>query len=186
MWCKLFGWALLGIAGCLAPVLLIGTFLWLMQLRDWELAQWPWWKMIAMNAAVIVPILFALHFAVCGFGGGKAGDEEMTAGVQRSMAGLFFGDVCLWGPKMIMTSIRRGWGSRKCSGRDPRLAAETVARLLRNESSLATADVMSRTDDTAVATFTYLAFHDWIDFSRHGERVWLLSEARQLLRAATK
>ena len=162
--------------------------MWLYQVRSGEIHMRPWYEMVLLTACWVVPILFLFEWITRGlfFENSAESLAESSFFVRRSAAGLVFIEVCLWGPRMSLASFRRARAVRSCRGYDHQFAAGMLAKLLRDEGGMPTTQVMDATNDTAVASLAYLSFHDWIDIARDGDRVWILSEARGILKSATR
>jgi hypothetical protein len=184
--------ALLGVVFCSGAVLLLGSMAWALQSarrgRHLPTHVYPWLPMVLITGALILPLLFLLEWSTRGMFLEDAVDSlsDTNYFVRRRAGGLVIIEMCLWGPRMIMSAFRRHRACRSYTGHDLNLASGMLATLLRDENGMPTGQVLGDASDAAVSTMTYLTFYDWIDISKSGDRVWLLSDAREVLRFAVR
>jgi hypothetical protein len=172
-----------GAALALVGPIIVGSLVFLKQFRRGHVASMSWFAAVGITAFFVVPLIFAIEFAT----GGKFIDDfaetmaDRPFTVRRAGSGAVFLEVFLWGPRMIIAAFRRVSGINACKGHDRALAAAMLGKLLMRDESMPAGEVFDATNPAAVASLTYLTFYDWIDISKAGDRIWILSEARKRL-----
>jgi len=118
---------------------------------------------------------------------GMGGTDNMSASFShRQMATLaLLTEISLWGPRITLTAIKRLSGATRLGLNPQPDAAAVLAVLLRREDGTASATVLTVTGLTAERfgdALAYLTFHEWIDISKDGLYLWILSDARKRLK----
>jgi hypothetical protein len=180
-----------GIVWLIVAIAVIATIPWGMQFGRRGRAlmppgSWSWY--FIMTAAIAGPILFLLEYATRGSLLNDAANEHADYGpyaqrmVGRGMAVIIFIEMGLWGPRSILSGVRRISGRKAMTGADRNAAATIVANLLRGGDGLPTGAALKGVADALSAdALTYLAYYDWVGISTSGDRVWLLSESKRAL-----
>jgi hypothetical protein len=112
-------------------------------------------------------------------------DDPDFAG--RAVGGAMIIDVALWGPRMVTGGVRRQIGLTRHRGADRALAAAMLATLLNHGQGTSVAELFALAagrDVAFSAALAYLMFHELVDVSKSGDRVWLLSEGKRALGVA--
>ncbi|MDB5322495.1 MAG: hypothetical protein JWN40_4126 [Phycisphaerales bacterium] len=185
-------WVLMIVLGMIAlwiGPLLAATILWVLQFHVGGIPD-SWGYLFAWSIGLI-PLLFLMEWmtrgafmddAVDGIGG----TDNMSASFShRQMATLaLLTEISLWGPRIILTALRRLSGASRL-GRDPQPAAAAVlAVLLRREDGTPSATVLTQSGlaaDPFGDALAYLTYHEWIDISKDGLQLWILTAARKRL-----
>ena len=190
-------WFALMIAGALVSMIgpvIFGTAMWMRQYRAGGLGigvvQQPWWWHVVMAALWFLPILFFIEWITRGklleSTVEDAGDMPRFIG-GRMVAGAFFVEMCLWGPRMVTGGVRRQIGLTRHRNADRALSAAMIAELLNRGDGLPIGELFALAhgrDDKFGDALAYLMFHDLADVSKKGDRVWLCSDGKKALGVA--
>jgi hypothetical protein len=178
---------LLGFGALWIGPIIAATLIWMLELRAGGLPDS--WGYLFMWSLVIIPLLFALEWSTRGAFlddsvGAMGGEDNMSASFShRGLSSLaLLTEISLWGPRIILASIKRLTGASRL-GRNPQHpAAAILATLLARDEGMRCAAVMSRANldaDNFGDGLAYLIYHEWVDLSKDGLHLWILSEARR-------
>ncbi len=122
-----------------------------------------------------------------GYGGdlstGSRGEWELRANTAFA---AFFIEAMLFAPRLIISAVSQ-LRARSALGKvDLDRAAELLLRLLLTGESVETDSLRkpSESADSFRVALRFLHFYDWIDLGQKGDRVWMLTTARETLSAA--
>jgi hypothetical protein len=187
-------WFALLIAGAVVSMIgpvIFGTATWIRQFRAGGLGigdvQHPWLWHVGVVCLWFLPILFFIEWITRGklLQDTVEGVSDMPRFIGgRAVAGAFFVEMCLWGPRMVTGGVRRQFGLSRHRRADRALAAAMIAELLNRGGSLPIGEVFKVAqgrDDAFGAALAYLMFHDLVDVSKTGDRVWLCSDGKRAL-----
>jgi hypothetical protein len=191
-------WLALLIAGALVSMIgpvIFGTATFIRQYRAGGVGigveQEPWLHHVGYACLWILPILFVIERVTRG----KL-VEDTVEGVSdmprfiggRAVAGAVFVEVMLWGPRMVTAGVRRQVGLNRQRRADRALAAAMLAELLNRGDGLPIGEVFKiaqdRGDSAFSAALAYLMFHDLVDLSKPGDRVWVCSDGKRAIGVA--
>jgi len=184
-----FGLLILGaIVSMIGPVI-FGSLYWMRQFggrrHTGEYHTWLW--EVGIVCLWFLPILFLIEWVTRGKLLENTVDEVDGMGrfvAGRVVAGAVFVEVCLWGPRMVSGGVRKQIGLTRHRRADRALAAAMLAELLNRGEGLAIGDLFAlarERDDAFSESLAYLMFHDLVDISKSGDRVWLCSEGKKSL-----
>jgi hypothetical protein len=187
-------WLALLFVGALVSMIgpvIFGSAMWIRQYRAGGvgigIVQHAWWWHLGMVCLWFLPILFLVEWLTRGKlmedTVAEAGDMPRFIG-GRMVAGAFFVEMCLWGPRMVTSGVRKQIGLTSHRHADRTLAASMLAELLNRGEGMPTGDlyVLAKNDgDAFESSLAYLMFHELVDISKSGDRVWLLSEGKKTL-----
>ncbi|MEA2709530.1 MAG: hypothetical protein QOF78_2131 [Phycisphaerales bacterium] len=189
-------WFALILAGAIVSMfgpIIFGSAIWLRQFRGAGVGigekYHSWWWVVGMTCLWFLPILFFIEWITRGKLLDSAVEDvgDMPRFVaHRAVAGAFFVELCLWGPRMVTGGVRKQIGLTTHRHADRTLAAAMLAELLNHGEGMPIGKlyVLAKNDDHAFSTtLAYLMFHDLVDVSKKGDRVWLLSEGKRTLGA---
>ena len=181
---------ILGFGALWIGPLLAATILWVMEFHAGGIPDS--WGYIFVWCILIIPLMFLLEWvsrgtfmdsAVDGIGG----EDNMSASYShRQMAVLaLLTEMSLWGPRIIISSCKRLGGAARLGGRSGELGAVVLGVLARRDEGMASSAVLNACGldaDQFGDALGYLLFHEWIDISKDGVQVWMLTDARKRLR----
>ena len=181
---------LLGMIAIWIGPFLAATILWVLQFHAGGIPD-SWGYLFAWCIGLI-PLLFLMEWMTRGAFiddavDGMGGTDNMSASFShRQMATLaLLTEISLWGPRITLTAIKRLSGATRLGLNPQPDAAAVLAVLLRREDGTASATVLTATGLTAERfgdALAYLTFHEWIDISKDGLYLWILSDARRRLK----
>ena len=167
--------------------LIAATLIWMLELRAGGLPDS--WGYLFMWSTAVIPLLFALEWSTRGAFlddsvGAMGGEDNMSASFShRGLSSLaLLTEISLWGPRIILTAIKRLAGASRLGRNPQRPAAAILATLLAREDGMRCASVMTRAGLDADAFgdgLAYLLYHEWVDLSKDGLQMWILSDARR-------
>jgi len=174
----------------IGPVI-FGTAMWIREYRAGGLGigdvQHSWLWHVAMVSVWFLPILFLIEWMTRGkllenTVEGVSGMGRFVTG--RLVAGAFFVEMCLWGPRMVTGGVRQQIGLSRHRHADRTLAAAMVAELVNRGDGLPIGELYAlanNRDDVFGDALAYLMFHEIADVSKSGDRVWLCSDGKKAL-----
>jgi hypothetical protein len=184
-------WFALLIAGAVVSMIgpvIFGTLFWMRQFGGRHvLVQHSWWWHVGFVCLWFLPILFFIEWITRGKLLENTVEETSDMGrfiAGRAVAGAVFVEICLWGPRMVTGGVRKQFGLSRHRHADRALAAAMLAELLNRGDGLPIGDLFAlaqNRDDAFSGSLAYLMFHDLVDISKTGDRVWLLSEGKKEL-----
>ena len=186
------------------PLLFVGPFV--MSIIFWfatwsAIGHYPWWWFFAGLCLLMIPLLVHLELRTRGsflgdavISSGGASPAPYVLGSDLGMLISFvayprtsasgFVELFLVGPRLLIG----GWEKlRKMSKLGPvkvSRAAQIVEYLARTDRGVAPEHLLHERETlrSIAAPLSYLLLHEWIDISKIGDRVWLLTSARESLR----
>jgi hypothetical protein len=177
------------IAIWIGPIL-AATLLWVLQFHAGGIPD-SWGYLFAWCIGLI-PFLFLMEWmtrgafmddAVDGMGG--AGNMSASFGHRQWASLALLTEISLWGPRITLAAVNRLSRAARL-GRNPQpAAAKVLAILLSRDEGMRCASAMTRSGLSADAFgdgLAYLMFHEWVDLSKDGLFVWLLSDARRRIK----
>jgi len=191
-------WLALLVAGALVSMIgpvIFGTATFIRQFRGGGLGigleEHSWLYHVGLACLWYLPILFLIEWATRGklledTVEGVSGMGRFVGG--RVVAGAAFVEICLWGPRMVTGGVRKQIGLTRHRKADRPLAAAMLAELLNRGDGLPIGEVFAVAqgrgggDDGAFGdALGYLMFHDLVDVSKTGDRVWVCSDGKRAL-----
>jgi hypothetical protein len=167
--------------------ILAATLLWVLQFHAGGIPDS--WGYLFIWSIAIIPLLFALEWTTRGSFldnsvDAMGGTDNMAASFgHRQWASLaLLTEISLWGPRIILAAIKRLSGASRLGRNPQRPAAAILATLLSRQEGMRCASVMTRTGLDADAFgdgLAYLLYHEWVDLSKDGLQMWILSDARR-------
>src|SRR4051794_2332076 len=182
-WMKIAGLTTLGLGFLTFGPILLGTIIWARGTRR-HYADYPttWFGAVMVASVCIIPLLFLLEWATRGLFFENVAESAGDSYFGRRMAGrAFLIEMLLWGPRMLLSAGRRLRSGATYRGVDRALAAQMLAKLVRSDEGIPIGQVFDASNPVAVPTLTYLTYFDWVDLSKNGDRIWVLSDARKVL-----
>lgn len=185
----------------LAPLLL--TFLAWESLSLWRRPVGWWWIFVPVTVICCLS-LYRLEWKAQGgsFQGPKEdrgpAPEPATPAATYGHLGMLgnvlahertpvsgFSEIFLLGPRLVISCWRRILLERMTSGADRKRVAEVLELLTRLPSGAATDKLLAEgeTPEQLSRVLIYLLSFDWIGVARDGSKVWVLTAARNELRA---
>lgn len=144
----------------------------------------------AWCCAIGIPVLFALEFATRGMfyetpDGASVDSMGGDAPANRAGAFALMIEISLWGPRMVITGIKRLRSEGRFGNTTRKTGATIVICLAKCEDGgMGTAQIFTRcavSDELFADALAYLMYHDRVDISKDGSRIWILSETRRRL-----
>lgn len=184
-WFALF---MLGAIVSLFGPIIFGSLFWMRQFGRHHVSMhhsWLWH--VGFTCLWFLPILFFIEWVTRGKLLENTVEEVDGMGRfigGRVVAGAVFVEVCLWGPRMVSGGVRKQFGLSRHRRADRALAAAMYAELLNRGEGLPIGElfVLAQNRDEAFSdALAYLMFHDLVDVSKSGDRVWLTSEGKKTL-----
>jgi hypothetical protein len=139
-------------------------------------------------SAVLIPLLFILEYFTRGtfYSAPDAPDPDSMGGDSPASRGGAYAlviEISLWGPRIIMSGLRKLREESRFSNDARAAGAQIIACLLKTEEgSLYSGRLLTTCaleDDLFADSLRYLTFHDRVGIAKDGSRVWLISEARR-------
>lgn len=183
--------------------LVLGSIFWFSTWRLYEYYPWSWFFEGAV--LIVVPLLF---FSEARHRGGwtqtstlgsdqlPEADDPWLPNVPWDESGMLAAfvinprlasagivEVFLVGPKLVLDGVVKLRRARQLGDVSLERAAEVIAQLSTHDSGVLVTSLLheGETKLDLIRVLCLLVFHDWIGVSKTGNRVWLLSEARQHL-----
>jgi hypothetical protein len=175
-------WMLMIVLGMIAIWIgpfLAATILWVLQFHAGGIPD-SWGYLFAWCIGLI-PLLFLMEWMTRG---AFMDDAVDGIGGTENMSALLT-EISLWGPRITLTAIKRLSGATRLGLNPQPDAAAVLAVLLRREDGTASAVVLTASGLSAERfgdALAYLTFHEWIDISKDGLYLWILSDARKRLK----
>ena len=148
----------------------------------------PPYEIFLLCCAVLIPLLFLLEYSTRGafYDGPDAASPDSMGGdspANRAGAIALTTEISLWGPRIIMTGLRKLRAESRFNNDTRAAAAQLVACLLKSEQgSLYSAQIFTACalpDQLFSDALAYLTFHDRVGIAKDGSRIWLITEARR-------
>jgi hypothetical protein len=183
---KWIGFALLGIPITLLPAALWATASWERQFIPLE----SWTSLFMFRATILVPLLVVV--AMFSRGSFTQDLAEDVAGSRSTFAMCFTGRFVLlffllelfcWGPRLAMHAARTLVNLARHAGAD-RATAAGILGLLLQHNALPTVELSAQTGSSTESfgrALALLAELELIDISKTGDRIWILTGARERL-----
>jgi hypothetical protein len=175
------------IVSMIGPVI-FGSLYWMRQFGRYRVSlHHSWWWHVGFVCLWFLPILFFVEWITRGKMLENTVEQTSDMGrflAGRAVAGAVFVEICLWGPRMVTGGVRKQFGLARHRHADRALAAAMVAELLNRGDGLPIGELFAlaqNRDDAFSESLAYLMFHDIVDISKNGDRVWLLSEGKKSL-----
>jgi hypothetical protein len=169
---------------------LAATIFWMLQFQVGGIPDT--WTYVFMWSLWVIPLLFILEWATRGIflddavdGMGGAGNMSASFGHRQWAVLALLTEISLWGPRIIFTSINRLSRAAKLGVNPHPGGAAVLVVLLRREDGTPTSTVLTACGLSAEAfgdALAYLMYHEWIDLSKDGLYLWILSDAKRRLK----
>ena len=163
----------------------------------WRVARvdLSWALVFVFTSVVLIPLLYLLEHRTRGrFFEDEARAMAIDHGAKASSHGewmyrsdraawAFYIEVFLFAPRVTFEGLADLRSIRNLGAANMERAADLVELLLAGEGSFATAKLRQPLDNPRdfALVLNFLQFHDWIDISKDGKRVWLRTEAKRAL-----
>jgi hypothetical protein len=140
--------------------------------------------------AIGIPVLFVLEYVTRGMfyeapDGASIDSMGGDSPANRAGAYMLMIEISLWGPRMVITGIKRLAGDGRFGNAARKAGAQIIGCLFQSEDGgLATAQIFTHcsvNDDLFADALAYLLYHDRVGVAKDGLRVWILSDARKQL-----
>ena len=92
-------------------------------------------------------------------------------------------DILLFAPRMVFKGWLLNYAKKQVASIDRERAADALAVLANHDGGIGPSQLLRREEypELLGEIFALLLHHDLIDIAKTGERVWMLSEAREKL-----
>lgn len=159
-----------------------------------EVAGVAWWPTVCRSAFVVLPVLFLIEWRTSGNFATDTTAAIPTLGFGRvavparraAASYLIVMVLCLLGPGLVLGAWRRLRTLWLHRGADRSRAAKIVGELMLCDGGVDVFSLLHGREELTdlSSTFAYLVGREWIDFSKDGGKVWVLSESRKRITGA--
>ena len=192
---------LFGVPLTLIGPALLATIFWFAYIQWGKWVPWSWffWGFVL----ILVPLLFRLEVKSAGDYLGKATKDLKTEGASVPALLLNFGDVAavasvlynpramvagftdifLFGPRLVVSAWRQLRLRALVRSAKPTRTTAVIETLFASDHAVPTQSLLQpgEQQQELSAVLGYLLLFDWIGVAHDASKVWLLTEARQLL-----
>lgn len=168
---------------------LIATVLYVLQHQNGGTPK-PWGTVFTIAAVIVIPLAFLVEYLTRGMFVEDAVehmDDVALPALHRGTATVMLIEVALWGPRMMIGGISRLLKEAGVGTKARPAAAQVLHQLAKRDDGMPAGELVSTTGlspESFGDALVYLTFHEWVDISKDGSRIWLLAAARKRLKAS--